>query len=73
MNKTTPFEHDQDILDEYDFSTGVRGKYAARYHVDKTVIQLDADVAEMFPDAKSVNDVLRTLGKIIAAHGKKST
>ena len=68
MNQTTSNEHDPDMLDEYDFSEGVRGKYAERYHADKNLIRLDDDVAEMFPDAKSVNDALRLLAKIISGH-----
>ena len=70
MNQTTSNEHDPDMLDEYDFSEGVRGKYAERYHADKNLIRLDDDVAEMFPDAKSVNDALRLLAKIISGHQK---
>ena len=64
-------QHDSDMLDEYDFSKGVRGKYAQRYYADKNLIRLDDDVAEMFPDAKSVNEALRALGKIIAEHQKE--
>ena len=59
------------MLDEYDFSEGVRGKYAQRYYADQNLIRLDDDVAEMFPDAKSVNEALRALEKIIAEHKKK--
>ena len=64
-------QHDPDMLDEYDFSEGVRGKYAQRYYADKNLIRLD-DVDEMFPDTKSVNEALRALGKIIAEHQKKT-
>ena len=28
MNQATSKQHDPDMLDEYDFSKGVRGKYA---------------------------------------------
>ena len=69
---TTSNQHDPDMLDEYDFSEGIRGKYAERYFVDHNLIQLDDDVAKMFPDAKSVNDALRALGKLIAEHQKKA-
>ena len=67
---TTSNQHDPDMLDEYDFSAGIRGKYAERYFVDKNLIQLDEDVVKMFPDAKFVNDALRALGKLIAEHQK---
>ena len=70
INPTTSVQYDADILDEYDFSEGVRGKYAERYHADKNLIRLDPDVAKIFPDAKSVNDALRALAHIIAVHQK---
>ena len=72
MSQATSNQHDPDMLDEYDFSDGVRGKYARRYYADKNLIRLDDDVVEMFPDAKSVNEALRALGKIIAEHQKKT-
>jgi len=38
--------HDPDILEEYDFSGGVRGKYASRYAEGSNVVVIDPDVAE---------------------------
>lgn len=73
MNQTTSNQHDPDMLDEYDFSEGVRGKYAQRYKAGTNLIRLDDDVAEMFPDTESVNEALRALGKIIAAHQTKAS
>ena len=73
MSQTTSNQHDPDMLEEYDFSKGVRGKYADQYHAGTNLIRLDDDVAEMFPDAKSVNDALRVLGKIIAKHQQKTS
>lgn len=70
MNQAISNQHAPDMLDAYDFSEGVRGKYAERYHAGTNLVRLD-DVAEMFPDAKSVNDALRALGKIIAKHQQK--
>ena len=46
---------------EYDFSQGVRGKYAARFAEGTNLVLLDPDVAAAFPDAASVNRTLRTL------------
>jgi hypothetical protein len=37
---------------EYDFSQGIRGKYASRFPKDTIAVVLDPDVAEIFPDAK---------------------
>jgi hypothetical protein len=53
-----------DMLPEYDFSKGVRGKYAKRYAEGTNVILLAPDVAEVFPDADSVNHALRQLIEI---------
>ena len=61
-------QHDPDMLDEYDFSKGIRGKYAQRYREGSNIVKLDDDVAEIFPDEKSVNDALRALAKIIRSH-----
>ena len=46
---------------EYDFSAGVRGKYAARYAAGSNVVVLDPDVAQKFPTSEAVNDALREL------------
>ncbi|NEN98573.1 MAG: hypothetical protein F6K50_24595 [Moorea sp. SIO3I7] len=59
-------QQDQDLLDEYDFSKGIRGKYAQRYSEGSNIVKLDNDVAEMFPDQKSINDALRALANIIS-------
>jgi len=49
---------------EYDFSKGVRGKYAKRFSKGTNIIVLDQDVAKVFKDSKAVNNVLRALAKI---------
>jgi len=46
---------------EYDFSKGVRGKYAQRYAAGTNVVLLEPDVAKEFPDAAAVNEALRRL------------
>lgn len=50
---------DPDLLDEYDFSGGIRGKYAERYAAGTNVVMLDPDVAAAFPDERAVNEALR--------------
>ena len=52
---------DPDLSPEYDFSKGVRGKYAKRYADGTNVILLEPDLMEYFPDSKSVNTALRTI------------
>jgi hypothetical protein len=63
-------QNDPDLLDEYDFSGGVRGKYAKRYREGTNLVRLDDDVAAMFPTSEEVNTVLRSLGEIIQRHEK---
>ena len=62
MKKT---RNDPDMLEEYDFSKGVRGKYAKRFAEGTNVVVLDPDVAEFFSDHQAVNDSLRSLIGII--------
>ena len=38
-----------EMLDEYDFSNGVLGKYAKQYADGTNIVVLDADVAKVFP------------------------
>lgn len=61
-----------DMLPEYDFSGGVRGKYAGRFAKDAIMVVLDPDVAEVFPDAESVNEALRSLSQIIRDRDRKA-
>ncbi len=53
-----------DMAPEYDFSGGVRGKYAKRYHQGSNIVVLDPDVAERFPNSEAVNRALRSLAEI---------
>jgi Zn/Cd-binding protein ZinT len=50
-----------EILEEYKFRNGVRGKYAKAYKEGVNIVKLDDDVMKFFPNAKSVNEALRTL------------
>jgi hypothetical protein len=43
--------------EEYDFSTGVRGKYAKRY-AEGTNVALPSPGPDVFPDAGSVREAL---------------
>jgi hypothetical protein len=61
---------DSDMLEEYDFTGGVRGKYAKRYAEGSNVVVIDPDVAEYFPDHDSVNEALRSLTAIIKRRRK---
>lgn len=61
-----------DMLDEYDFSKGIRGKYAKEYKKGSNVIILEPEVSEEFPTSESVNEALKYLVKIINNHKNKS-
>lgn len=60
-----------DMLPEYDFSKGKRGKYAARYARGTNIVRLEPDVAALFPNAKSVNKALRLAAEISKLQTKK--
>ena len=61
---------DPDMLEEYDFSKGIRGKYAKRYSEGTNVVVIDPDVSKFFPDHDSVNQALRSLTEIIKKQKK---
>ncbi len=50
---------EDEMRPEYDFSGGVRGKYAKRYAEGTNLILLDPDLAAEFPDSRSVSRALR--------------
>jgi len=72
MNQEPSNERDPEMLDEYDFSGGVRGKYAARFAQGSSVVVLDPDVAQVFADSESVNRALRALVEIIQHQSEKA-
>ena len=55
---------DDEMLDNYDFSQGVRGKYVQRFAQGSNVVVLSPDIAEIFPDSESVNNALRMLVEV---------
>ncbi len=54
-------QNDDPLNDEYDFSRGVRGKYAGRVNVEAARVVIDAELAKEFPTDRAVNDALREL------------
>ena len=63
--KKSAKKKETEVQPEYDFSGGVRGKYARRHAQGTNVVVLDPDVVRMFPNAEAVNSSLRALGEII--------
>ena len=72
MSRATKRNGGDEMRAEYDIRGGVRGKYAGRFIKDTIMVVLDPDVAEVFPDPKSVNKALRALGHIIRDRGAKT-
>src|SRR5437870_6762613 len=65
--KNTAGKVSDDLRPEYDLSKltgGVRGKYYKRAAAGTTLVLLEPDVAEAFPDGRTVNDVLRAVAKV---------
>jgi hypothetical protein len=54
-----------EILPEYDFSKARPNKYASRYKKGALVVTVAPEVARVFPTAEDVNQILRSLAKII--------
>jgi hypothetical protein len=66
IKNAVPNESD-DLRPEYDLSKltgGVRGKYYERATAGTTLVLLERDVAEAFPDGQTVNQALRALIKV---------
>lgn len=72
MKKAQKKTEDMEIREEYDFSGGIRGKYAKRYAEGTNVIVLDPELTELFPDSKSVNEALKYLAKLVRQTRKKA-
>ena len=71
MKKASNRKKETTTPDEYDFSPGVRGKYAARYAEGTNIVILDEDVLDVFPDAESANRALKALAEIIRSQSKQ--
>jgi peptidyl-tRNA hydrolase len=50
-----------EMRQEYDFSSAVRGKHHREFAAGTNLVLLDADVASVFQDSESVNRALRLL------------
>ncbi len=63
MKKADGTDADLELRPQYDFSKGVRGKYASRFREGSNVVVLDPDVAALFKTSESVNDALREVAR----------
>ena len=64
MNRKANARPADDMRPEYDFTGGVRGKFYKQYMKGTNVVLLDPDVADVFPDSQTVNEVLRVLAQL---------
>jgi len=66
--------NDPDLLEEYDFSQGVQGKYAGRFREGTNLVLLEPDIAAAFPSDEAVNTALRLVMQLqkIPRSGKRS-
>ena len=70
-------ETEYEMPDDFDFTpeqlaTAVRGKYYAQAMEAKGFILLDPEVQAAFPDARAVNEALRTLLRMLTSIEAKS-
>jgi hypothetical protein len=73
MKKQSETNRDPDMLDDYDFSQGVRGKYVERFAEGSNVVVLSPDIAEIFPDSEAVNTALRLLVEVAGRSTRKAS
>jgi len=62
-----------EMREEYDLSKlkgRVRGKHHKEFQKGTNLVLLEPDVAEVFPDASSVNEALRMLAKVASQQPK---
>jgi hypothetical protein len=73
MNKAPTQPDDVEMREEYDFSMGVRGKYAQRYAAGSNVGIPDPGLVELFPNSEAVNEALRLLVRLARQTAHKGT
>ncbi|MCK4412667.1 MAG: hypothetical protein KAY32_03900 [Candidatus Eisenbacteria sp.] len=64
--------NDDEMRAEYDFSKGVRGKYAKAYAKGTNLVLLDPDVAQLYKDSESVNNALRLLAELARKQSRRT-
>ncbi len=65
-NTSMKNKNNNEMLTEYDFSNGVRGKFAKQFKAGSNIVILEPDVAKIYHDSKTVNATLRAAAKIAA-------
>lgn len=73
MKKAAKSQVDTEMVDEYDFSKGQRGKYAKRYESGTNLVILAPDLLKIFPDSRSVDKALRDYLRMSREASKKAS
>jgi len=65
-------DEEDELRPEYDLAKllkdGIRGKYAERYKAGTSLVLLEPDVAQAFPNDEAVNEALRLVMQISKLH-----
>lgn len=72
MKKKVTKKPGDEMLPEYDFSKGVRGRYAKAYAHSNNIVVVAKDVARYFPDSDSVNEALRTVMRVVGPKKRRA-
>ena len=56
---------------EYDFTNGVRGRYAPRFREGVNVVVLDPDVAQAYGSSEAVNRALRAILEVAPSRARR--
>jgi hypothetical protein len=75
MKKTSAKRSNDELRPEYDLSKlrgGVRGKYYRQATAGTNLVLIEAELASVFPDTKSVNRALRLLAQTAALATEKT-
>jgi hypothetical protein len=74
MKKVDRSKLPEDDLRRYDFSRAVRGRHADKAAaVGRLIRMLDPELAELFPDSRSVNEALRAVVALNRAFPKRKS
>jgi hypothetical protein len=73
MKKNESKSKVSEMRSEYDFSGGVRGKYAKRFSQGTNLVVIDPELAKIFRDSDSVNRALRLLAELARKQAKQTT
>jgi hypothetical protein len=71
MKKISKKFKGKELLAEYDFSKGIRGKYVKKYTEGTNVVILDPDVVKIFSNSVYVNSILRALANVITQQSQR--